>query len=221
MCSSIRSLETKTNGITDSGVLLDYLNGARQDYISAEAEYLYPQSVGSIHVRSASWTEKPAMDFGWDAANLLGSRDLDAMFAIYQQMTQVFTGNNAFANAEVSGEIIPGQVYKNILRRKGYDETATAIPIALGMPFEKAAFWLFLSDSQHHLYHMSSTIAQGVATDKNTGEVNNTRIFVCDNSGLFDLPARNPTRTLWAKNSIQLPLIAAKIGNPTNRNGGY
>lgn len=218
MCSSIRSLESKTNGITDSGIMLDYLNGLRQDYISAEAEYLFPQSVGSIHVRSASWLDKPVMDFGWDFANLLGSRDLDALFEIYKQMTDLFTGNNSFAREEVVGEIIPGQVYKNILRRKGYDESSTAIPIALGMPFEKAAFWLFLSDaSQHHLYHMSSTLAQGVATDSNTGEVNNTRIFVCDNSGLFDLPARNPTRSLWAKNSIQLPLIQAKIGAPTRR----
>jgi choline dehydrogenase-like flavoprotein len=215
MCSSIRSLETKTNGITDSGIMLDYLNGARQDYISAEAEYLYPQSEGSIHIRSASWLDKPVMDFGWNGSNLF-TRDLDAMMEIYKQMTDLFTGNNTFAQEEVLGEIIPGEVYKNVLRRKGYSEGMLVPPFY--WPFEKAAFYLFLSDSSmHHLYHMSSTIAQGYASDADTGEVNNTRIFVADMSGLFDLPGRNPTRTLWAKNAIQLPLIQAKIGLPTRR----
>jgi choline dehydrogenase-like flavoprotein len=219
MCSSIRSLESKTNGITDSSVMLDYLNQLPyQNVISVEAEYLHPVSSGSVHLRSPSFLEKPVMDFGWDVVNQLYSRDFDAMYEMYRQITDLFLGNNSFAREEVGEELIPGQVYKNILRKKGYNESSTSIPIALGYSFDKAAFWLFLSDSsQHHLYHMASTVAQGVATNKDTGEVNNTRIFVVDNSGLFDLPTRNPTRSLWAKNAIQFPLIQARIGAPSRR----
>jgi choline dehydrogenase-like flavoprotein len=219
MCSSIRSLETKTNGLTDSSIMMDYLNQApHQNLISIAAEYLHPTSSGSIHLRSPSFLEKPVMDFGWNAANLLFSRDFEAMYEIYRQITDLFGGNNSFAREEVGAELIPGDVYKNVLRRRGYNESSTSIPIALNLPFEKAAFWLFLSDStQHHLYHMGSTLAQGVATNKDTGEVNNTRIFVADNSGLFDVPARNPTRSLWAKNVIQFPLIQARIGAPIRR----